>query len=126
MRQLIFGLLILYAVMAPASTWGKDMSLEKSLDDAVAAGELDGLHSVLVIYKGKILAERYYAGRDQRWGQDLGVVMPTATSLHDLRSVTKSVTGLLYGIALADGIVPALDDSLIAQFPQYPDLQKDL
>jgi CubicO group peptidase (beta-lactamase class C family) len=44
---------------------------------------------------------------------------------HDLRSVTKSVTSLLYGIALGDGLVPAPDEPLLRSFPQYPDLAAD-
>ena len=42
--------------------------------------------------------------------------------LHDIRSVTKSVVGLLYGIALADGRVPAPDQPLLPCFPEYADL----
>ena len=42
--------------------------------------------------------------------------------LHDLRSVTKSLVGMLYGIALADGKVPAPEAALYDQFPEYPDL----
>src|SRR5205807_491308 len=45
--------------------------------------------------------------------------------LHDLRSATKSIVGLLYGIALAAGKVPAPDQKLLAQFPEYPDLAGD-
>lgn len=39
-----------------------------------------------------------------------------------MRSVSKSVVGLLYGIALAAGRVPAPEAYLLAQFPEYPDL----
>lgn len=46
-------------------------------------------------------------------------------TLHDLRSVTKSVTALLYGIALGDGLVPAPGQPLLGQFPEYPDLATD-
>src|SRR5882672_12969633 len=42
--------------------------------------------------------------------------------MHDLRSVTKSMVGMLYGIALADGKVPAPEARLYDQFPEYPDL----
>jgi hypothetical protein len=42
-----------------------------------------------------------------------------------MRSVTKSIVGLLYGIALGQGLVPAPDQSLLAQFPEYPDLARD-
>ena len=44
------------------------------------------------------------------------------SAAHELRSVTKSIVGLLYGIALGEGKVPALDAPLLAQFPQYVDL----
>jgi CubicO group peptidase (beta-lactamase class C family) len=36
--------------------------------------------------------------------------------------VSKSVVGLLYGIALAEGKVPPPEAKLYAQFPEYPDL----
>jgi len=42
--------------------------------------------------------------------------------LHDLRSVTKSIVGLLYGIALASGKVPAPEAPLLASFPEYAEL----
>ena len=46
-------------------------------------------------------------------------------TLHDLRSVTKSIVGLLYGIALDRGLVPPPDAPLLAQFPEYSDLAAD-
>ena len=96
--------------------------MEKKLDEAFAAGKLPGLHSVLVMHKGRVAAERYYSGVDECRGTPLGERLPDAASLHDLRSVTKSVTGLLYGIALSEGLVPGLDENLFTQFPEYPDL----
>jgi len=47
-----------------------------------------------------------------------------AEVLHDLRSVSKSVVGLVYGIALADGKVPPPEAKLYEQFPEYTDLAK--
>src|SRR4029450_8708583 len=41
------------------------------------------------------------------------------------RSISKSIVGLLYGIALAEGRVPALDQPLVDQFPAYADLARD-
>jgi CubicO group peptidase (beta-lactamase class C family) len=46
-------------------------------------------------------------------------------TLHDLRSVTKSIVGLLYGIALDRGLVPPPEAPLLAQFPEYPELATD-
>ncbi len=101
---------------------GLDAQLAAQLDDAVRAGELANLHAVTVVRRGRLAVERYYAGTDERWGQPLGRVDFTADTLHDLRSVSKSIVGLLYGIALAEGKVPAPDAALIASFSAYKDL----
>ena len=55
----------------------------------------------------------------------MGTIAFNADTLHDLRSVSKSVVGLLYGIALADGKVPSPDAPLLASFPEYTDLAAD-
>ena len=99
--------------------------LDNELDKAFESGQLPGLHSVLIRHKGEIVAERYFPGEDERWGNSLGKVHSDASSLHDLRSVTKSIVSLLYGIALGEGLVPGIDESLIAQFPDYADLAAD-
>jgi CubicO group peptidase (beta-lactamase class C family) len=70
--------------------------------------------------------EKYYKGDDVVWHADrrpeLALITFTAERSHDLRSVTKSIVGLLYGIALGEGKVPPPDAPLLAQFPQYTDL----
>jgi CubicO group peptidase (beta-lactamase class C family) len=101
---------------------GFNEALGDQLDAAFAGGELDGLHGVVVVRHGKLLLERYYPGVDERWGQDLGMVEHDAETKHDLRSVSKSIVGLLYGIALDEGSVPPIDAPLLTQFPQYSDV----
>ena len=95
------------------------------LDSAVENGELTNLHSVLVIRNGKLVTERYYEGADEIWGTRIGKIIFTPDTLHDLRSVTKSIVSLLYGIALSEGKVPGLDAPLVDQFPEYADLVND-
>jgi CubicO group peptidase (beta-lactamase class C family) len=95
------------------------------LDAGVRSGLLRGLHTVVVTRAGKLVFEKYYDGLDQAWGRSLGMVKFGPDTLHDLRSVTKSLVGLLYGIALARGQVPQLDAPLLQQFPEYPDLAND-
>ncbi len=110
----------LLAAKAPMAT-EMDVRLRAAFD----AGELAGLHGVLVLHRGETVAETYFPGKDESWGMPLGVVQHGPEELHDLRSVTKSIVGLLYGIALAEGKVPPLDAALIEQFPQYRDLSAD-
>ncbi|MBI2256565.1 MAG: serine hydrolase [Proteobacteria bacterium] len=95
------------------------------LDAAIAGGALHGMHGLIIIADGKLVLERYVAGEDESWGRPLGRVNFAPDTLHDLRSVSKSIVGLLYGIALKSGQVPFPDASLIAQFPDYPDLAHD-
>ena len=57
-------------------------------------------------------------GEDEAWGRKLGQVTFDPTVLHDLRSVTKSIVGMLYGIALADGKVPPPEAQALRPVPR--------
>ncbi|MBS0539865.1 MAG: serine hydrolase [Proteobacteria bacterium] len=96
----------------------------RRLAAADTAGKLGGLHVLLVSVGGNLVFEHYGKGADEKRGQPLGTVTFGPRVLHDLRSVSKTVVGLLYGIALAEGKVPAPDAGLYAQFPDYADLAK--
>lgn len=118
---------------ASAATWqtaspdavGFAPDLADRMDAGIRSGLLSGLHAVLVYRDGKLVLERYHPGRDESWGRPLGTVTFDPDTLHDLRSVTKSIVGLLYGIALDRGLVPPPDASLMRQCPEYPDLAGD-
>lgn len=96
--------------------------LEDQIAAAFEAGELPGLHTTKAVLGETVLAEVYLQGEDEVWGAPLGDVQHGPDTLHDLRSVTKSIVGLLYGIALSEGKVPAPDQPLLEQFPEYADL----
>ncbi len=99
--------------------------LAERLDFGIRSGLLRDLHGIVVARHGKLVLEKYYAGPDENWGQPLGTVNFAADTLHDMRSVSKSVVGLLYGMALERGLVPPLDAQLLASFPEHADLAKD-
>lgn len=86
------------------------------------APEFD-LHAVLVARHGKLVLERYFTGPDERRGRPLGVVQYDGTQQHDLRSITKSVTSLLLGIAIGQGKIPDLDQPVLDAFPDHADLR---
>ncbi|MDQ8730542.1 serine hydrolase [Bradyrhizobium sp. LHD-71] len=81
------------------------------------------IHSVLVVRHGRLLFEHYRAGEDECWGEPLGNVAHGPDSKHDLRSVTKSVISLLFGIALDRKLIRDIDEAVIDWFPQYSDLR---
>ena len=100
--------------------------LEARLDKAIADKRIWNLHSVVVVRNGRLVFERYFEGEDTaRGNRPVGVVSFKPETLHDLRSVSKSIVGLLYGIALAAGKVPAPEDQLMPSFPEYADLAAD-
>ncbi len=83
------------------------------------------MHAVIVVRGGRLVLERYFEGTDDARGKPLGVVRFGPDTLHDLRSVSKSIVGLLYGIALVQGKVPPPEQPLMQSFPEYPDLAAD-
>lgn len=111
--------------VALTNAQGNETRMEAELREAFARGELRGLHAVHAIFRGEVIADIYFEGADQNWGVPLGVRQHGPDTLHDLRSVSKSITGLLYGIALDQGLVPPVSERLIDQFPEYPDLADD-
>jgi CubicO group peptidase (beta-lactamase class C family) len=81
------------------------------------------IHGIVVVRHGKLLFEHYRTGEDECWGEPLGKVIHGPESKHDLRSVTKSVTSLLMGIALERKLIGNIDDPMLGWFPEYSDLR---
>ncbi|WP_340613497.1 serine hydrolase domain-containing protein [Xenorhabdus thailandensis] len=77
------------------------------------------IHALLVNQRGTLLTEEYFSGRDEVWGEDIGKIDFNKDTLHDIRSVTKSIVSILYGIAMEYQQVPHLGSSIIEHFPEY-------
>jgi CubicO group peptidase (beta-lactamase class C family) len=109
---------------APAEA-GFAQDLGERFEAARQAGVLPNLHGVAAARNGRVFFERYLTGLDAARARPLGVVRFAPDTLHDLRSVTKSIVGLLYGVALSSGSVPPPEAKLLDHFPEYPDLAID-
>lgn len=81
------------------------------------------VHGIVVVSRGTLLFEHYRTGEDECWGVPLGKVVHGPESKHDLRSVTKSVTSLLLGIALERKLIDNIDEPILKWFPEYSDLR---
>lgn len=97
--------------------------LREKYEAGLRSGLLRDLHATVVLRGGRIALEAYAPGEDEAWGRPLGRVAHGPDSLHDLRSVTKSVVSLLYAIALERGLAPSPDAPLYEQFPEHRDLE---
>jgi CubicO group peptidase (beta-lactamase class C family) len=113
-----------WRAMAPADA-GFAPDLSDRLDQAIADRRIWNIHAVIVARHGRLVLERYFEGEDHMRGRPLGKVAFAPDTPHDLRSVSKSIVGLLYGIALEQGKVPPPEASLLRSFPQYADLAAD-
>ena len=103
------------------STVGLDRAPLDKLAERITADLEFNIHSVLVVKDGELAFEEYFSGPDQDWGTDLGNVQFDSSTRHDLRSVSKSVTSALIGIAIADGKLPGTDATVPEMFPEYAD-----
>jgi CubicO group peptidase (beta-lactamase class C family) len=90
---------LIFCFVVAASLTASVPSAAQSLDPAVqAASELPRLHSLIVQHRGQVVLERYFNGR-------------RATSLANVKSVSKSIIAALVGIA-ADRKLLRLDDPI--------------
>jgi CubicO group peptidase (beta-lactamase class C family) len=90
----IGSMLLLIAMIGCSSTPAKPRF--SGIADAVERGEVPKAASVLVMHRGAIVHEAYFSGA-------------TAETLHDTRSVGKSITSLAVGIAIERGLLPGKD-----------------
>ncbi len=95
---------------------------------SAVAGWLDGLagsnvHGIAVARNGLLIFQHYRSGEDACWRGKLGTVVHGPEVKHDLRSVTKVVTGILVGHAVGRGLIQDLEMPLLDVLPGYPDLR---
>lgn len=76
------------------------------------------VHSVVVARHGRLVFEQYFAGIDQPWGHKADRIEFTATTKHDMRSASKSVTSLLVGIAIDRKLIAGADERVAKFFPE--------
>lgn len=82
------------------------------------------LHSLVVERGGRLVAESYRKGPDVPWL----LVVPRHVAfdpgtLHDMRSISKSVVSLLWGIAQAEVGLPPVRTPVLELFPELADLR---
>jgi CubicO group peptidase (beta-lactamase class C family) len=105
---------------------GFDPAKMELLTQRLESGWHANVHMVLVEHKGELVYEKYLSGDDQTWGASTTRYREfNSTSLHGLRSISKSVTSLLLGIALGDDFESALERPIIDYFPEYADRVAD-
>jgi len=75
------------------------------MEATVRSGEFKKIGSVLIARHGKLVYEAYFDG--------------DAETLRDTRSATKSITGILVGIAIRDKKLPGMDARILDLLPEH-------
>ncbi len=110
---------------APPQDEGFSADLGAQFDEAIANQQVWNVHGLVVTRNRKVVLERYFEGEDRARGRGaLGRVAFTSETLHDLRSCSKSLVGLLYGVALDQRLVPPPEAALFSAFPEHADLAR--
>ncbi len=103
---------------SPASLGFDSLELKK-MTAKIENQEFPNLHSVLIVKDGHLFYEEYFTGQDYNYGEDLGIVQHSDTTLHDVRSISKSVISACVGIAIKNGYLENVDQKISAFFPEY-------
>lgn len=85
------------------------------------------VHAVLVAHGGKLVFERYFRGDDEipgrLYGSRVENISFDAETLHNMKSVSKSIASLAVGIAIDRGLIPGVDEPIWSFFPDLSDLR---
>ena len=105
---------------------GIDSSFINKIDTAISNGTYPNIHSLLITRNSKLVYEKYWPGKDERWGNDLGLIIHGKDSLHDIRSISKSIVSACVGIAIHQGKIKSIDQKVFDFFPEYKTLDTGL
>jgi CubicO group peptidase (beta-lactamase class C family) len=106
-----------WALAEPAAAGFNEVDLGQ-LTQRIKEGEFPNTHAVLIEHDRRLIYEQYFEGTDERWGEPIGHQVMNRNSVHDLRSVSKSVTSAVLGIALGADYEEALKKPVSAYFPE--------
>jgi CubicO group peptidase (beta-lactamase class C family) len=98
-----------WEVSTPSVEGVDSLGIAQVYENLFSESRYPTVRSLLVAKNGKLVAEGY--SRDPR----------DRDRFHHVQSVTKSVTSLLVGIAMADGLAESLDTPLYDLMPEYFD-----
>jgi len=100
-----------------------DRAAQCRMADRLAASSDANVHAVLVARGGKLVFERYFRGSDEINGRRVENVTFDADTLHNIKSVSKSVASLAVGIAIDRGLIRSINEPIFGFFPELSDLR---
>jgi CubicO group peptidase (beta-lactamase class C family) len=91
-------------------------------------GKYKEVHSMLIFKDGKLVFEEYYEGHKYKWdgvNHHGELVTWDRDMLHNLMSANKSITSACIGIAIDEGFIGNVNQSIFDYLPEHQHLKKD-
>ena len=101
--------------------------IEKAVD-SIYQGRYKEVHSMLIFKDDKLVFEEYFKGHKFEYDTTKHhgeLVNWDRTMLHSIMSVTKSITSACIGIAIDNGFIESVHQSIFDYLPEYQHLNKD-
>ncbi|MDJ0753588.1 MAG: serine hydrolase [Ardenticatenaceae bacterium] len=93
--------------------------------EGIEGGRYGEVHSLLIYKDGKLVAEEYFSGHDYQWdGPNFhgAVINWDRDAKHIIHSAGKSVTSACIGIAIDEGFIESVDQSIFDYLPDHQHL----
>ncbi|MFC1938921.1 serine hydrolase domain-containing protein [Chloroflexota bacterium] len=101
--------------------------IEKAVN-RIYAGRYKEVHSMLIFKDDKLVFEEYFQGHGYEWDAPKHqgeLVTWDRTMLHDVKSVSKSITSTCIGIAIDGGFIENVRQSIFDYLPEHQYLNTD-
>lgn len=96
-----------------------------SMVDRINATSGHNIHCILIFKKEKLVFEEYFKGylySGDPPGSNGDFIQYDRDTDHFLASVSKTITSVLFGVAIKEGIINNVNEKVINVFPEYKDL----
>ena len=104
-----------------------DSVLLKKASDEISHGKYGEVHSMIIFKDNKIVFEEYFPGHQYKWdGPNYHgeLVSWDKSTLHGVKSVSKSIASFCIGIAIDKGFIKSVDQSVFDYLPDHQQLKK--
>ena len=93
----------------------------------ISQGKYGEIHSLLIYKDSKLVVEEYFEGHRYKWdapGHYGEWISWDSSTLHGIKSVSKSITSACVGIAIDNGFIESVHQSIFEYLPDHQHLNK--
>lgn len=104
---------------------GISETLINQLIQNIYDSKYENIHGILIVKDDKLVLDEYFCGYSYDWEGDQfrgNYVKFDINRLHNIHSITKSITSAMLGIAIDNGLIGSIDEKVFSFFPEYAHL----